>query len=115
MDNFYKILGVRDFATLDEIKTAYKKLAKKFHPDVNDGDKFFEEKFKELQIVYEILSDIYRRNLYDENLKKDLQNTKPNLKVSPKEETKSAHTSQRVKRTSPYILHKGRFIKRRRF
>ena len=45
MDNYYKILGVNDFASLDEIKIAYKKLAKRLHPDVNDGDKFFEEKF----------------------------------------------------------------------
>ena len=46
MDNYYKILGVVNFASLDEIKMAYRKLSKKLHPDVNDGDKFFEEKFK---------------------------------------------------------------------
>mgnify|MGYP001244710124 CR=1 FL=1 len=69
MDNYYKILGVKNFASLDEIKTAYRKLSKKFHPDLNDGDKFFEEKFKELQFVYETLSEANRRNIYDANLK----------------------------------------------
>lgn len=69
MDNYYKIIGVKNFASLDEIKNAYRKLSKKFHPDVNNGDKFFEEKFKELQLVYETLSDLNRRNIYDANLK----------------------------------------------
>ena len=69
MDNYYKILGVNNFASLEDIKTAYRKLSKKFHPDVNDGDKFFEEKFKELQFVYETLSDPNRRSIYDTNLK----------------------------------------------
>lgn len=69
MDNYYKILGVKNFASPEEIKTVYRKLSKKFHPDVNDGDKFFDEKFKELQFVYETLSDLNRRNIYDTNLK----------------------------------------------
>lgn len=83
MDNYYKILGIKDFSSLDEIKTAYKKLAMKFHPDVNDGDKFFEEKFKELQNADEVLSDTSRRNSYDEKPKISLSNT--NFKVSHKE------------------------------
>ena len=69
MDNYYKIIGVKNFASVDEIKIAYRKLSKKFHPDVNDGDKFFEEKFRELQFVYETLSDPNRRSIYDANLK----------------------------------------------
>ena len=115
MDNYYKILGVKDFAPLDEIKVAYRKLAMKLHPDVNDGDKFFEEKFKELQVAYEVLSDSNLRNTYDENLKRSFQNTSPNLKTSQKEETKNTSSSQRIKRQSPYIYEKGRFIKRKRF
>lgn len=115
MDNYYKILGVMNFASLDEIKIAYKKLAMKLHPDVNDGDKFFEEKFKELQLAYETLSDFNSRASYDENLKRSFQNINPNLKTSQKEETKNTSLSQRMRRQSPYIYEKGRWIKRRRF
>lgn len=68
MTNYYKILGVKDFATPQEIKIAYRKLSKKFHPDLNDGDKFFEEKFKELQNAYETLIDNSRREIYDKDL-----------------------------------------------
>ena len=71
MDNYYKILGVKDFASLDEIKTAYRKLSMKFHPDVNDGDKFFEERFKEIQNAYEILTDSNRKRMHDAKLRDD--------------------------------------------
>jgi DnaJ-class molecular chaperone len=71
MINFYKTLGVEDFASAEEIKTAYRKLSKKFHPDVNEGDPFFEERFKELQSAYETLSNRYRRRKYDRELKQD--------------------------------------------
>lgn len=54
MDNYYKILGVENFASLDDIKMAYRKLSKKFHPDVNDGDKFFEEKFKDSNLLMKL-------------------------------------------------------------
>jgi DnaJ-class molecular chaperone len=115
MDNYYKILGVKNFASLDEIKIAYKKLAMKFHPDVNDGDKFFEEKFKELQLAYETLSDSNTRDSYDENLKRSFQNINLNLKPTQKEEAKNTSSSQKMRRQSPYIYHKGRWLKRRRF
>lgn len=70
MINYYKILGIVDFSTSQEIKIAYRKLSKKFHPDLNEGDKFFEEKFKELQNAYEVLSNIDTKRIYDENLRK---------------------------------------------
>ncbi|RFS26922.1 J domain-containing protein [Chitinophaga silvatica] len=69
MTNCYKILGVPDFASAEEIKTAYRKLSKKFHPDLNNGDKFFEDRFKELQNAYETLSDSYRKEYHDNQLK----------------------------------------------
>ncbi len=55
MKNYYQILGIKRESSIDDIKTAYRKLAKKFHPDKNEGDKFFEDRFKEIQESYEIL------------------------------------------------------------
>jgi DnaJ-class molecular chaperone len=72
MTNLYKILGVDDFAPAGEIITAYRKLSKKFHPDVNDGDAFFEGRFKEIQHAYEILGNSSRRRKHDAILKHHL-------------------------------------------
>lgn len=55
MKDYYYILGVKKGASKDEIKQAFRKLSKKFHPDVNDGDKYFEERFKEIREAYEAL------------------------------------------------------------
>lgn len=63
--DYYKILGVQPNASIESIKTAYRKLSKKFHPDVNNGDKFFEEMFKEIQEAFEILYDTSKRKQYD--------------------------------------------------
>lgn len=65
MKDYYYILGVTPKASSDEIKKAYRKLSIKFHPDKNDGDSFFEERFKEIQEAYEILSNAARRTAYD--------------------------------------------------
>lgn len=67
MKNHYQTLGIKRDASNDDIKKAYRKLAQKFHPDKNDGDKFFEERFKEIQEAYEILSDPYEKGKYDSN------------------------------------------------
>jgi curved DNA-binding protein len=64
--DLYDILGVARTASPDEIKRAYRKLAKKFHPDVNPGDKAAEERFKEITAASEVLSDPKKRKLYDE-------------------------------------------------
>ncbi len=58
-------MGVSQSASHEEIKAAYRKLSKKFHPDVNQGDLFFAERFKEINEAYEILSDIVKRKRYD--------------------------------------------------
>jgi curved DNA-binding protein len=64
--DLYDVLGVGRGASNDEIRKAYRKLAKKYHPDMNPGDKKAEEKFKEITAAHEVLSDEKKRKLYDE-------------------------------------------------
>lgn len=63
--DYYEILGVNRSASNEEIKSAYRKLAMKYHPDQNQGDKEAEEKFKEVAEAYEVLRDPDKRNMYD--------------------------------------------------
>jgi curved DNA-binding protein len=64
--DYYEVLGVNRDASEDQIRQAYRKLARKYHPDVNPGDKSAEDKFKEINEAYEVLSDSDKRKRYDQ-------------------------------------------------
>ena len=64
--DYYEVLGIQKGASDDEIKKAFRKLAVKYHPDKNPGDKEAEEKFKEVNEAYSVLSDKTKRQRYDQ-------------------------------------------------
>src|SRR5512142_3049190 len=64
--DYYQTLGVERGASADEIRKAYRKLARKHHPDLNPGDKAAEDRFKKVQEVYDVLSDAKKKQMYDQ-------------------------------------------------
>src|SRR5579871_1384749 len=64
--DYYDLLGVSRKATAKDIRASFRKLARKYHPDLNPGDKSAEEKFKQLQEAYDVLSDAKKRQMYDQ-------------------------------------------------
>src|ERR1700746_3373368 len=64
--DYYELLGVPRKASAKDIRNAFRKLARKYHPDLNPGDKASEEKFKQLQEAYDVLSDSKKRQMYDQ-------------------------------------------------
>ncbi|SRR6266496_1038609 len=78
MKDYYYILGVNKNASKEEIKKAYRKLSLKLHPDQNNGDKFFEERFREINEAHEVLTDDVKRKLYDLQFNQNLKGASPN-------------------------------------
>lgn len=68
MKNFYRILELPSFSTPEEIKKAYRRLSKKYHPDLHRGDLFYEEKFKDIQEAYSVLKSPLKKRNFDEKL-----------------------------------------------
>lgn len=68
MKDYYYFLGVSPDASYEDIKKSYRKLSLKYHPDKNENDDFFVDRFREIQEAYEILSDEVKRKSYDQNL-----------------------------------------------
>src|SRR5580704_10701672 len=64
--DYYQTLGVERGASEDEIRKAYRKLARKHHPDLNPGDKAAEDRFKKVQEAYDVLSDPKKKQMYDQ-------------------------------------------------
>ncbi len=91
--NLYAVLGVHPSATKDEIKEAYRSLAKKYHPDTNKGNKASEKKFKEVASAYEILSDEAKRKNYDK-LNNFNQPEPPKTDFSKENQAKQAYQKQ---------------------
>ncbi|WP_418602697.1 DnaJ domain-containing protein [Hwangdonia sp.] len=104
MRNYYQILGVDRKANGLEIKKSYRKLATKFHPDKNDGDTFFESRFKEIQEAYEVLSNSTKKVGYDEKLD-DFLNRKPNSTTKKKEPSQNQEPKKKdyEKKNKPSI------------
>lgn len=77
----YEILGIESHSDLDAIKRAYRNLAKKLHPDLNNGDEAASENFKDITVAYNILADRKKRALLDQSLKK--RKTEKNNPINP--------------------------------
>ena len=106
--DYYYILGLRKNASKDEIKSAYRKLSIKFHPDKNNGDKFFEERFKDIHEAYETLADDVKRKTYDDRLNAN-RDTSSSKGARP--DAASPQTSiRKKKRSTLYTIIAGLFF-----
>ena len=90
MENYYKILEVEENVTGVELKKVYRKMAMKYHPDKNQGDKKSEEMFKKISEAYTILSDSKLRENYDKKCKQNNNKTSKNENKKYKKEAKSS-------------------------
>lgn len=76
MKDYYYFLGIPQNASAEDIKKAYRKLSLKYHPDKNENDDYFSDRFKEVREAYETLTDPERKRIYDQNLGSQQRNVK---------------------------------------
>ncbi|MCD9854548.1 DnaJ domain-containing protein [Epilithonimonas sp. JDS] len=76
MKDYYYFLGIPQNASAEDIKKAYRKLSLKYHPDKNENDDYFSDRFKEVKEAYETLTDPQRKTIYDQNLGSQQRNVK---------------------------------------
>lgn len=84
MKDYYYFLGIPNDASEEDIKKSYRKLSLKYHPDKNENDDFFADRFREIQEAYETLSDKSRRKSYDQNLESHQKSFRYNVPPSIK-------------------------------
>ncbi|AZZ58125.1 J domain-containing protein [Riemerella anatipestifer] len=102
MKNYYYFLGISEEATSEDIKKAYRKLSLKYHPDKNENDSFFVERFREVQEAYEVLINSSSRSLYNQKLAQIQQN----IKSDQPPYIKTFHANKlRVKKGEEIILN----------
>lgn len=94
--DYYELLGLKDFASSDEIRTAYRKLARQYHPDLNDGNKGAEERFKEINEAYAILSNAEKKHHFDNVLRLRKSGKSP-MPEAPKRSTETARSAAQQK------------------
>ncbi|MFN8281889.1 MAG: DnaJ domain-containing protein [Chitinophagales bacterium] len=105
MKDHYKILGIPFDATSAQIKKAYYQLAQKYHPDKNGGSKIFEEKFKEINEAYEVLSNPNEKFHYDELYRYVIlkqQNTSKQYHQEYQQQTKQQNTTSKLEKEKDY-------------
>ena len=100
MKDYYYILGVDVNCSGDDVKNAYRKLSKKFHPDVNQNDSYFESRFKEIQEAYETLSDPLSRKRYDAAFNNTNPPPRPNGYAPPRPNQEAAPKQKYYPRTT---------------
>jgi len=94
MKDLYSVLGIDVNASATDIREAYRKLSKKFHPDLNENDPYFENRFKEIRDAYELLSDPIGRAAYDNQLKKFREYPVPS--ADPKKPTGKSSVNTKI-------------------
>lgn len=93
-ENYYLTLGVSQKATLQEIKLAFRRLARQYHPDLNPGDPVSAEKFKQISQAYDVLSDSAKRRRYDRRVPLEEQQPPKTTHKYPKRQTRTPKTAQ---------------------
>ena len=100
--DYYEVLGLTAEAPAEEIRIAYRKLAKANHPDKHKGDPIYVEKFKDIQEAYDVLSDSYKRKEYDDQLARQNSYNNKNTKKESKKADKSSNNASKTSQSDEF-------------